>query len=78
MAFPVEAIAAAVGVLSAAGGAGGAYGAVRTRLRRAETDVDELETKISEHAKADTEQHTEIVQRLTKIETILERIEQKV
>jgi len=73
----MEIIAAAVGVLGVVAGAGTTWGASRARLARTEEDVLALTKIVGVHQDEDTAQHTSIVQRLTRIETLLTTIDSK-
>jgi len=73
----MEVIAAAAALLGAVSGAGASYGATRSRINRADRDIVRLNEVISEHTEDDTRAHSEMVQRLTRIETIVERIDRK-
>ncbi len=74
----LEFISAAFGVIGGAATAGVGIGMARTSIRRNAADIEGLDVRITEHAASDVSQHTQIVQRLTRIETLLERINKRV
>ena len=75
--MPLELVA--LGITVAGSGLTGAavWGAARTRLNRVEADMRAVEADLVKHKETDTMQHTDMVQRLARIETIVQRIDQK-
>lgn len=73
----VDAVAFGLTALTTMGAAGGAWGATRTRIKRTEADIAELEASQRAHEQQDMVQHTDMVQRLTRIETLVKGIADK-
>lgn len=61
----IEGVVAAV---SFVGGAGGAWAATRTRVTRAEKDIEGLQADVKAHAASDVAQHASIIEKLAKVE----------
>jgi hypothetical protein len=74
----IDLISVAATFLGVVGGGGVAWGSARTRIRVVEKTADALDVRVTEHNAADVLQHTIIVQRLTRIETLLEQINKRV
>ena len=74
----IETVGVLIGIVSFVGGAGGAWGATRSRLHTVERKAEALTQNVRDHEDADVKQHTEIVQRLTRIETLIESIDKRV
>lgn len=70
----------AIGITLTTSGLSGAavWGAARTRLKNVENTARELATRVTKHEDEDVAQHTEIVQRLTRMETLLESIDKRI
>jgi len=74
----IDMLAFGITAVSSVAAAGGAWGATRARIRRTEEDIVDLQDDATAHEKQDIAQHTQIVQRLSSIETLLREIDKRV
>lgn len=73
-----ELLAMGMTVVGAVAGGGVAWGSARARIRNVETITNDIDITLTEHKAEDVSQHTQIVQRLTRIETLLQQINKRV
>jgi hypothetical protein len=74
----IEFISAAFGILAGVSTASIGYGAARTRINRSDKDIISLRDEFGVHIKDDVNMHSNMVQRLSRIEALLEQINKRV